>query len=461
MPPSKTAPVLRRLREHSAEQACALFAARVNFQPPEKERVRLFSHAKTFWLFLWQVLSGNLSCSETVQSALAWLSLEQGVVASPNTAAFCKARKRLERTALDKALTQVVSNLESRATPDALFPGRRVRIVDGTGLSMPDTAANQKRFPQSSRQQPGCGFPILRLVAVFSLATGALLHAAWDAFSTHERTLFHRLWDAFAAGDLVVGDRGFCGYADFWILRKRGVDCLMRNHQRRSTGQKIMKRLGAADHLVAWFKTGARPQWMSLETWATMPDEMTVRQIEVAVEIAGFRTQKIILATTLLDPQTFPTAHFAELYRRRWYIELFLRDIKISLGMDTLKCKTPDMVEKELTLYLIAYNLIRSLMLDAAEKRGGSPLRLSFKRVADAIRQWAPLIHAVRANREKAERLTRNLLDCIARLGVPDRPDRIEPRAIKRRRKNYQLLNKPRNQFKEIAHRSKYKAALS
>jgi hypothetical protein len=461
MTPRKTSPRLNRFRTHSIEQAHALFAPHVNFRPRAKGRIRLFSPAKTFWLFLWQVLSGNISCSETVQSALAWLCLNGNAKASPNTAAYCKARGRLEKKEIEKLRDNVAENLESRAASDSLFPGRRVRIVDGTGLSMPDTPANQKRFPQSKKQKRGCGFPIMRLVAIFSLATGAIARTAFGSLAVHERTLFHQLWDEFTTGDIVVADRGFCGYADFWVLLQRGVDCLMRNHQRRSSGQKILKRLGKGDYLVTWFKTKVRPDWMGREEWLKMPGEMTVRQIDVTVEIEGFRTKNIVLVTTLLDRRLFPKASFAELYRRRWYAELFLRDIKTSMGMDVLKCKSPEMVIKELAMYLIAYNLIRTLMIEAAEKHGGDPLRISFKRTADALRQWSPLIHAARSDREKTERLTRSLLYYIARLTVPNRPDRTEPRAIKRRKKNYQLLNKPRQVFKEIAHRNKYQAGLS
>ena len=470
--PSRTAARLRRLRSGSLAEAHALFAPHLAFEsragpspaeglrPAAGERDRLYCGARTFWLFLWQILSGNLSCSETVQSALAWLSLETGQKASANTAAYCKARARLERVALARAAERIAGDLE-RLAQDDRWRGRRVRLVDGTGLSMPDTPQNQRDFPQSKRQKPGCGFPLLRLVVLFSLASGALVRAAWGSLAVAERTLFRQLWGDLQSGDLLVADRGFCGFADFWMLLQRGVDCLMRNHQRRSAGQRTLKRLGKSDHLVAWRKTGPCPQWLDRAIWAAMPEELTVRQIEVAVEIQGFRTRKIVLVTTLLDARRFPRASFAALYRRRWLAELFLRDIKISIGMDVLKCKTPEMVLKELQMYLIAYNLIRGLMLQAARIHGAEPLHLSFKRTADALRQWAPLIHGVRSRRKAMERLKDSLLYYIARLRLPDRPNRIEPRAIKRRGKNYQWLNKPRREFREIAHRNKYRAGLS
>jgi hypothetical protein len=290
------------------------------------------------------------------------------------------------------------------------------------------------------------------------MATGAILRAAWDSLHVHERTLFHRLWDELKKGDILVADRGFCGFADFYLLLQRGVDCIMRNHQRRTKGVRLLKKLGKGDLLVAWRKSPICPDWLSRETWKMMPDEMTVRQVHVCVDIPGFRTKKIVLATTLLDPKLYPKALFAELYRRRWLAELFLRDIKTSMGMDILKCKSPEMVVKELLMYLIAYNLIRSIMLEAAQTHGCEPLRISFKRTADGLRQWAPAIRGARG--AARNRLIEALLACVAKLTIPHRPDRAEPRAIKRRKKNFQLLNKPRKQFREIAHRNKYTTSL-
>ncbi len=456
-------PALSRLQGRSFGEARELLASRVVFEPGRnnKRRKRLFPPAATFSLFLWQIVSGNLSCSETVQRALAWLCHDKREKASTNTAAYCKARARLDCGAMTNAWERVVENLESRAQPEAIFAGRRVRIVDGTGISMPDTPANQKRFPQHKKQKPGCGFPTMRLVAIFCLATGAIVRAAWDSLAVHERTLFHRIWEHLEKGDIVVADRGFCGFADFWTLLQRGVDCLMRKHPRRSTGERTLKRSGRGDRLVAWKKTGVRPNWLDYDVWKEMPEELTVRQIEVAVEIEGFRTRNIVLVTTLLDAALYPAQHFAELYRRRWLAELFLRDIKISMRMDVLKCQSPAMIEKELVMYLIAYDLVRLLMLEAAQTHGADPLRISFKRTADALRVWGPVLDAARSRPLALKRLSETLLHYIARLIVPHRPNRTEPRALKRRKKNYALLNAPRNEYREIRHRNKYSAGLS
>jgi len=459
MKATKTASQLQRLRKRPLHEIQALFGARVEFEPEDPGRDRLFPQHSTFWLFLSQILRGNVSCSETVQNALACLCRETGQTASPNTAAYCKARSRLEEEAIERAFAKVAENLESRCPASELVPGRRVRIADGSSLSMPDTPQNQQLFPQPKRQKPGCGFPVMRVAALFSMDTGAILRVAWDALRVHERTLLHRLWDELKKGDILVADRGFCGFADFWLLLQRGVDCIMRNHQRRTKGVRFLKKLRKGDLLVAWRKSPICPDWLPRETWKKMPDEMTIRQIHIHVNVPGFRTKKIVLATTLLDPKLYPKARFAELYRRRWLAELFLRDIKTSMGMDILKCKSPEMVVKELLMYLIAYNLIRSIMLEAAQTHGGEPLRISFKRTADGLRQWTPVIRGARG--ADRNRLIEALLACVAKLIIPHRPDRAEPRAIKRRKKNYQLLNKPRTEFREIAHRNKYAAGLS
>ena len=354
---------------------------------------------------------------------------------------------------------QVTRRVERRAAGEGLWCGRRVKVVDGSGLSMPDTAENQAVYPQSCRQKPGCGFPVMRIVALFSLATGAILALAKDALRVHERTLFRRLWDRLDPGDVVLADRGFCSYADYYCLAQSGVECVMRKNARRSVGATPGRRLGKGDRLVHWHKTGQRPTWLGREAWDAMPDRLTVREIRFGVPIPGFRTQAITVSTTLLDPQAYPTDAFIELYRRRWMAELFLRDIKITLGMDILTCKSPAMVHKELLMYLIAYNLVRALLLEASLRHGVPVHRISFKGTLSTVREWAPVLAAASPTRRRA--LVDHLIAILARDPIPNRPNRVEPRARKRRPKNYQLLSKPRHDFKDTKHRSKYKKPLS
>jgi len=438
-----------------------LFDAFVDFKPQECKaiRTRLFDPMRVFWMFLGQIFAGNVSCCKTVQKALAWLAFQTAEMASPNTAAYCKARQRLPIQWLEDTHVKLADAMEEATSPEDLWHNRSVKIVDGSGLSMPDTEENQKRWPQSRSQKKGCGFPTMRIVALFSMSTGALLRLVEGTLRVSERILFHELWQWLYPGDIVLADCGFASFADFYLLSQRGVDSVMRNHQRRTVGVRHVKRLGRKDCLVAWKRTGQCPKWLQKEVWDNMPKEMIVRQIDLRVEIPGFRTEKIVVVTTLLDPKLYRAKDFTDLYRKRWLVELFLRDIKISMGMDTLKCKTPEMVLKEVLMYLIAYNLIRSVIYRAAVEHGVGIMRISFKQTADTLLEWMPLLAMGRIFENKTCKLLEIMLLYISMGTVPWRPDRTEPRAIKRRMKNYQLLNELRSLMKESPHRSKYTKA--
>lgn len=416
---------------------------------------------RTFWLFLSQIFSAGGSCRAAVRKFLAWLAIEDDATASPNTAAYCKARARLREADLEKVDAQVTQRVEAAAADKALWYGRRVKVVDGSGLSMPDTAANQAVYPQSSRQKAGCGFPVMRIVALFSLATAVILGLAKGALCVAERTLFRTLWDLFEPGDVALADSGFCGYADFYCLAQRGVDSVMRNHARRSVGLTVLRRFSKGHRLVRWHKTGRCPKWLDPDQWRAMPDRLSVREIRFSIDIPGFRTKAITVVTTLLDPKAFPRRAFLELYRRRWMAELYLRDIKTTMGMDVLRCKSPAMVHKEVLMFRIAHNLVRALMVESAVTCDVSVYRISFQGTLTTVREWAPTLAAARLRRTERERLTDYLLYYLAQDLLPNRPNRIEPRARKRRPKNYQLLNQPRRIFKEIQHRNKYSKPLS
>jgi hypothetical protein len=417
-------------------------------------RERLYTPARVFWLFLSQVLSPDGACREAVQKFLAWLAFSEGREASPNTCAYCGARQRLPAGKLREARDGLAEKVESAAPSAWRWHGRPVKVVDGSGLSMPDTPENQKEYPQSKGRKKACGFPEMRIVALFSLATGVLLQYAKGSRKVAERTLFRRLWNALEAGDVLLADRGFCSLADYHLLLRRGVDLVMRLHQRRAAGVRMVGKLGRGDTLAEWTKSKIRPRWLTPKRWAAIPGAVRVRHITFSVDIKGFRTARITVATTLLDPREFPASHFADLYRRRWAVELYFRDIKTSLGMDILRCQTPEMIEKELIMHVIAYNLIRATMLQAAAAEGRDIARISFKGTCQTLREWAPVL-ALAPARDR-QRLVQAMLKAIARDPLPFRPDRTEPRATKRRPKNYQLLNKPRRQFKECPHRNRY-----
>lgn len=299
----------------------------------------------------------------------------------------------------------------------------------------------------------------MRIVAMFSLATGLMLAYRKSSLQSHEVTAWRDMWDCYQEGDVVLGDRAYCSFAAYWLLSKRNVDCVMRLHQTRKEN-KIVEKYNKNDFLVQWKKgkTSSKPKWMSPEQWEQMPDRMTVRYVKVKVDVPGFRTNALTVATTLLDKDRYPAHELAELYRRRWMAELFLRDIKTTMRMDILRCKTPDMIHKELTIFIIAYNLIRSMIWDAAMKEGIDPYRISFKGAIAAIRQWAPIIAMIKNDKKKRMAIDA-LSEIMAADKIPIREKRKrEPRAIKRRpNSNYQLLTKPRSQFIEIHHRHSYR----
>lgn len=420
-------------------------------------RRRPFTPAVVFWLFLSQCLTRTQPCREVVRKLLAWLHLCGRPPISGNTSAYCQARKnRISEGFIRDTHQQIVSRIESQAPIAYRWHGRRVGVVDGSTLSMPDTSLNQAAYPQPSEQKKGCGFPVMKFVGVFSLATGLLHLLAYGNLRDHERTLFRRLWDEICLRfDLILGDRGFTSFFDMYILKQRGVDTVLRQHQKRASDFRRGKRLGHNDHLVTWKKPVRGPDWISPEEYAAIPSDWTVREVKVLVAVQGFRTQSYVIVTTLLDPILYPPSALAVLYFLRWSVELRFRDVKCTLGLDILRCKSPEMVQKELWMQVIAHNLIRALMLKAAVVKHQALSRLSFKGTTDTLRQWAPLLSANAKHPATYRRLFKKLITCIADDLVPLRPERTEPRAKKRRQKNYQLLTKPRHRMGNLPHRNR------
>jgi hypothetical protein len=411
-----------------------------------------------FWLFLSQVLSADRSCREALRGFLGWLAL-QGQSASPRTAGYCRARARLPQRELDATHAGLVGRIRAAHLARGLWYGRVVKVVDGSGLSMPDTAPNQKRYPQPKGAKKGCGFPVMRVVALFCLGTGVLIDLARGSLAVGERALFRSLWHRLDPGDVALADRGFCGYADLYLLAQRGADFVMRNHQRRTVGKSVVKSLGRGDRLILWHKSPRGPRWLDAAAWAALPETLALREITFQVAVKAFRARSITIVTSLLDPKAFPREAFPELYRRRWQAELYLRDIKIATGMDILRCRTPAMIHRELTLHLIAYNLVRLTMLEAAREHDVPVEHISFKGSLSTLRPWAPLFVAAGLRLRRA--LWARLLGYLAKDPLPFRPNRVEPRARKRRPKNYQLLTKPRHLFKGIPHRNRPRKTLS
>jgi hypothetical protein len=452
---------VKHLRQQSLLQLDLLLSS---FLPPgllsqadegPNSRERVYSLRRTFFGFLSQVLNPDCPCREIVRQILALETLARNDASSPGTSAYCQARLRLPWDILPR-LRCAIAARANRA--HQLWRGLSVKVIDGTGVSLPDTQKNQRAYPQPGGQQPGCGFPLMKIVGVFSLATGVLLDYAKGNKHQHELGLLHRLIDSFKPGDLALADRGFSSYTLMALLWLRQVHSLFRLHHARPKDFRKGKRLGKHDRLLVWRKPDdwQKPRYMAKALWQLLPLELSVRMVRFTLAIPGYRTQSVTLITTLLDPKLYPAAELAQLYARRWRIELWFRDIKTSMGMEVLRCLSPKMVHKELEMFFIAYNVIRCLMADAAKIHDAPIDRLSFKGTVDSVRQFSVAIAQARSQTKRKELIAR-LLELIAQDQVPERPGRREPRAIKRRPKPYQKLNRPRHVMKEMQHRSKYR----
>lgn len=424
----------------------------------ENSRQRLFSLEVVFWTFLDQVQTPGGSCREAVRKVMALARRKfvrnDAAAMSPHTSAYCQARARLPLKVLDDIHDHLAEHLHNHIPLDGLWHNRHVRVVDGTSLSMPDTDTNQTRWPQSKSQKPGCGFPAMNLVGIFCLHSGALMQAAYGERSTHETKLFRQLWDTFAPGDLALTDRGFCSYAAVAGLLSREVDALMRLPEKKirvAIGSKLPKEPNF-DVTVTWQRPAQRPPGVSPEDFALLPKRFEIRVIRYTIAKPGFRTQSVTLVTTLLDP-AISSSDLAELYFQRWGVELRFREIKIHLNMDILRCKSPHMIEREVRMHFIAYNLVRCLMQKAALTHDVELARVSFKGSLDTLRQFANAASGAQNKPRTLVALVDEMLLAIARDLVPLRPDRVEPRVRKRRPKNYRLLTKPRKEMGPLPHR--------
>lgn len=410
---------------------------------------RVYSLSVTVWVFLSQCLSADHSCRESVAALIAW-RLARGLKrCSADTGAYCIARDRLPESGCRQLARHTGRHVDVEAPSKWRWLGHRVLDVDGSTITMPDTPANQAEYPQMSSQRPGCGFPIARIVVVFSLAVGTVLDATLGKYQgkkTGENSLFRTLHDQLQLGDVVLADRVLSGWCDLALLHQQGVDTVVRKHQLRETDFRTGKRLGKHDHLVTVPKP-TKPKWMSRETYDSLPDELTLREVRVIVPQNGFRTQEVIVVTTLLDSNTYSAAEIAKLYRRRWQAELNLRSLKIVLQMDTLRCKVPHRVRNEFYMHLTAYNLIRQMLAVAASVADREPWTISFKGTLQTINRLAPILVSDVSTDEWCD----TIFAAIATHVVGNRPDRLEPRVRKRRPKNFPLMNKPRDMYKNQA----------
>jgi hypothetical protein len=351
----------------------------------------------------------------------------------------------------------LVADAEAATAAKDLWCGHRVTVVDGCTVTAPDTAANQRAYPQQSVQKPGCGFPILRLLSFLSLATGLLTAWAVGHWRQSEVTLLQSLWDWLRPDDVLLGDRGFCNWGILAEGRRRGVHGVFRVKGKQRRDFRRGQRRGRDERLVRWKKPAVRGVTFTAEQWAALPEELVLRLVRCRMDVPGFRTKQVILVTTLLDLVMYPSAALGQLFYRRWAMELTLRNIKITLQMDHLSCKTPENLDREIRLHFLMHNLVRRLMLEAARRHRVPLERVSFAGSLASARRTS---EAMRQARSKAGRelLREELYRVLATDLVPERPGRREPRAVKRRPKPYPRLMCHRRKFREIRHQNRYYA---
>jgi hypothetical protein len=406
-------------------------------------RDRLLTPVTTIQLFLLQILHGNTACSHLPH--LSGLRF--------SASAYCQARTKLPLDLFELLLARFCASVQSHVADEGRWHGHRTFLVDGSGCSMPDTPALQAAFGQPTEQRPGCGFPVARLLGLFHAGTGVLLKRVVAPLLTHDLARVQAVHPTLQPGDVLVADRGLCSYAHLALLVQAGVQAVLRvgarqivdftpgrpfvqPSVRRTPAVKGLPRsrwhtaLGPHDQLVTWLKPKTRPAWLAQETLAALPEALMLREIRYQIGTPGFRTRQITLVTTLLDAEIYCVADLAELYRLRWQVESYLGQLKTTMHMDVLHCKTMTGVRKELTVFVLIYNLVRLVILQSARLQPVDAARMSF---LDALR-WL-------------ETSGRGV-PLAALLVNPARPDRVEPRVKKRRPKAFPFMIKPRHELR-------------
>lgn len=399
-------------------------------------RERLYSPITTLMMFIGQVVSADQSC----QNAVARESARNGALRCQSTGPYCNARKRLPLKLIERLAREVGKRLCAGQSPRWRWHGREVKLIDGTTVSMPDTEENQQQFPQSRTQKAGLGFPVARLVAIISLSCGAVVEWAVGPCagkSSGEPSMLRALVGCLRPGDVVVADRYYAGYFMLTMLMQHGVDVVVRQHQHRTTDFRCGKRLGKCDHIVEWLRP-PRPKWLDPAMYAAIPDHLTLREVRVG---------NWIVVSSLLDPRDVAKRELSDLYQQRWQVEVDLRSIKSVMQMDVMRCQSPQMVMKEIAVHLLAYNLVRVAMAQAACLSLILPQQLSFKAALQLVRAFAEELR--RCPGSQLGSRYDNMIHDIADNKLPQRHGRVEPRVKKRRPKNYPLMTRPRNALRK------------
>jgi Transposase DDE domain len=413
---------------------------------------RIFTPLVTLWVFLGQVLSADQSCRAAVARLVAHRSSKGQRRCSAETGAYCQARKRLPEKFFSAVACLVGRTLDAKVDERWLWKGRRVCLFDGFTVRMPDTRENQRDYPQVPNQKPGAGFPIARIGAIISLSCGAILNLGFSRYAGKgqgEVSLLRRLWDVLRSGDVLLTDSLMANWLNIHELKQRGIEYVGRlNKANRTADFRRGKRLGPHDHIVRWLKPSSIRS-LDWQTYQALPEYITVRETFIRVTQRGFRTRSLVVVTTLLDPQQTTKEDLAMLYRARWNNELDLRSIKCTMQMHELRCKTPELVRKEIWTHILAYNLIRTIMAQAAATHNLLPRSISFKGTIQMLDAFQRVIQVQAAHAPlNGSAVYRDLLHAIATHRVGNRPDRFEPRMKKRRHNNYAWMMKPRAEIK-------------
>jgi putative transposase len=439
-------PFAKVLSAEVIEQAFAARDALFGQQPDE-----VFSTPLVLWAFLAQMLRDGkeAACASAVAHIATYMRQTGGNVPCGDTGDYCRARAKLDPSALRSLVRRCGRELERQAKEEWLWHGRHAKLVDGFTFTMADTPDNQEAFPQQDSQAPGVGFPIARACVVLSLATGAVHDLAFGPYEgkqTGETALLRTILDCVQAGDVVVFDRCYCSYMMIAILQGRGIDVCVRLHQRRPVDFRCGTSLGDCDHLVTWPRP-RREDWQTPQEYEKIPPTLTLRELEYHVPDPGCRAETITVITTMTDPAVYPKQDVADLFGDRWFVELDIRDIKQTLRLDHLRCKTPEMVLRELWVKLLAYNLIRKVIATAAAVHHRQPRQIGFTLACQTIlSSWMLLATGACPD---PHALWRSALKRIAANKVGNRPGRVEPRVLKQRRHRYPLMTRSRQELKQ------------
>ena len=410
-------------------------------------RSRVYSPIVTLWAMLYQALSADKSLRNTVQCITTWLTTAGVSPPSSDTGAYSKARGRLPESLLQRLIPETAQHLAQAVSPDHLWCGRPVKVYDGTTVLMADSAANQQEYRQHGNQAPGCGFPIARLVVFFCLITGAVVSACIAPWSMSEIVMSRLLYKDLEANDVAMADQAYGSYVDLALIQQQGADGVLRKHHARHTDFRKGNMNGIGDHQVTWQKPVQRPDHMSEEEFAMIPETLMVREVCLRLSLKGFRDQRIIVVTTLLDAKRYSAKQLTRLYGWRWpAAEVNLRHLKTTLKMEMLTAKTPEMVRKDIWAHLLGYNLLRSLMEYAAPLADDARTQLSLQGARQHFNQMLGLLAT--ATQTIRKRLYAHLLENIASDLLPARPNRHEPRVVKRRPKSFPRMRQSRSILK-------------